>query len=285
MQSLQKRKENPFGSSRIVLFGYDTFSAAQNMAIDEILKERADKEDRFFIRFYDVAKPSVILGSGDHYDVIKSGSADGCDVSRRMTGGRPIYLDRNTLQYSIAGPLHGSVDPFPREMHKRFGSILADAIAGLIGGSHEISMPRSSSIRIDGKPIAGHGQSISPNRSFLYHGVVVIRPWDLSMIDALLHVDRKDFTELGTLPNLHDLRGTKRTAVDKEDLISAMMARLPVGQLEVIGTAEREAILESSTLLSAEKYANARWVFRDDIQLRRDTRFCILYEGELTQGD
>lgn len=285
MQALQKRKDNPFGNSKVVFFGYDTFDAAKNMAVDELLKEKADKENRFFVRFYNVSRPSIILGSEDHYDLVKSANLNGCDMSRRITGGRPIYLDENTLQYSIAGPLRGGLNGFPREIHKRFGLILAESIEEAIGDGHEISLPRSSSIRIDGKPIAGHGQSISQGHSFLYHGVVVVYPWNLTMINALLHVDSKDFEELRSLPNLKDLGGDGTPEEQKEELVGRMMAKLPPGQLVSVGADEREAIISKAASLSASKYSNPKWVFRDDIKLRRDAKFCILYEGELTEGD
>jgi lipoate-protein ligase A len=273
-----------FGDYRIGLFGYGVFSAAKNMAIDETLLNLSSTKKEFFIRFYDVDKPSVILAAYDHPDLARAGAAQNYAVSRRITGGRPIYIDNNTLEYMISGPLDGSRSEFEAisDIHLKFSRFLKEAIADMVGSEYSISIGKTSSIRINGKPIAGHGIRIEKH-AFLYHGIVVIDKWNLGLIEELMQISDGDRKEIETLPNLADLteldNKISANAELKKRLIGLIMSKLPKQNLYYMNSYESGQTLESASKLSSEKYENPDWVFRKDPLLRRDVKFCILYEG------
>lgn len=266
-----------FGGKEIVYFGYDRFSAAKNMAIDEALLGLSDQRNRFYIRFYDVDRPAVILSKFDHPSVIKS--REGIDVSRRTTGGRPIFIDKNTLQYSITGPLRteDAFNPLDTvNMHRCLSVMLIDTINSMIG-SEAAKIGRTSSIRIEGKPMAGHAQDIRPNHSFLYHGVIVVDQWDCQSIKAVLNLDALQLEEIGRLPNLSDLLGGPNGKPNKQRLIEGILSRLPKGNTSQIGEEERASVLEAAYRFYQQRYANDSWVY-DSKGAIRDVKFCILFE-------
>lgn len=275
-----KGSKSVFGNKEIVYFGYSRdLSGAMNMALDESLLRRADLEDRFFLRFYEVGKPTVILSNSDNYDsAVKSSGLD-VEVCRRMTGGRPIYLDSNTLEYSICGPLRKedsleSAFGTPVKIHKSLGPILADAISEMIGDGNRISFGNTSSIRIANKPIAGHAQMIAPSHSFLYHGVIVIYPWNLKVIDSVLNLPRDDIKEISTLPCIHSLARKEVNTQYKEGLVQNMLGRMAEENLSYASDAEKAAILKDAQELFAAKYGTREWTLKD--VPKHGVRFCLL---------
>ncbi|MDE1870674.1 MAG: lipoate--protein ligase family protein [Candidatus Micrarchaeota archaeon] len=268
-----------FGNREVVYFGYDTLSAARNMAIDHALLLRAGRQERFFLRFYEFERPAVILAAHDHHSVINS-SNNGFEVSRRMTGGRPVYVDRSNFEYSIAGPLKEGEALWTSpttSIHGNLGPLLADAIESTLNNRHEITLGRSSSLRISGKPIAGHGQYIRRGHSFLYHGVVAVDRWDTRNIRNALNVTEEDLKTLETLPNIKDLLGNgKNREMLKEELANNILARIPEKNLSRISSQERDDIMEYAHRLELMKYSNSDWVYRNDGLLRKDMKFCII---------
>ncbi len=291
MEAIKEKKSNIFSGHRIAFFGYDTFDAAKNMAIDEVLMNLAALQNRFFIRFYNVDKPSIILGKSDHASLIKTKERDTYGITRRITGGRPIYLDENTLQYSISGPLDDPKRHFAHInlLHKALGPILADSIREIIGADHEITLGRTSSVRIDGKPIAGHGQATRRNEenakdSFLYHGVIVINPWNLEIVDRILQISKEDYNEMRGLPSLSYLAGNHLSTENYKGLLLArMVKKLPEQGFGRIQDAEKAKIISEAEKLCAKTYCNPEHVFDYSDSLRRDTKFCILYEDQNPQ--
>jgi lipoate-protein ligase A len=285
MQKTRPGTKSVFGNYDICYFGYDKMSAGKNMAVDEVLKERADKEEKFFLRFYDVERPSVILSRHDHHSVIKEGAGD-FDFCRRISGGGPIYLDNNTFQYSFTGPLRDgdpvSQDPYALQyIHKGLGSILADVINGVFGEKQDIILGRSSSVRIWNRPIAAHGQSIKPRHSFLYHGVIVVYPWDMEKLGRLLNMTVEDHKEISTLPNIKDIADDgKGRRFYKDELCRSFLKKLPKERLGAISQAEKNIVLNDSELLYEAYYANEEYIYDDNPALSRNSRFCILYNDE-----
>jgi lipoate-protein ligase A len=275
----QKTTKDAFGDSTICFFGWDTLSAGKNMAVDEILLRRAEKENTFFVRFYDFSRPSVVLGSNDHPDLVKDPT--GVDICRRITGGRPIYIDKNILGYSIIGPLTNETVELSNveKMHKALGIMLAATISNIIGKEHEVTLGNTSSIRVDDKPIAGHAQHIIGKHSFIYSGVIVIAPWEIHPIKRLLGINSEDQKSISQLPNIADLAVEKKDPKEhKMDVVKGLSARFPRDNLTYIADAEKRRILSEATLLFNKKYGKADWTFKQDGFLRRDVKFCILFE-------
>lgn len=279
---MQKTKQSNtvFRDREVVFFGWDRFSAAKNMAIDDVLLAKADSESKFFIRFYDFDKPAIILGAEDDPNLVDKNSND-VEVCRRITGGRPIYVDKNILAYSIVGPIRN--DPvfnlnFITDIHRIFGKYLATSIDDLSRGVFEVSLGNTSSVRIEGKPIAGHGHYMKQNHSFLYHGVIVISPWDVAAIAKLLKMSTEDIQRIGALPNIIDLVGGKKDLeTQKRNLVKKFISKLPKENLLTSLDSERIEVIKEADVLLDKKY-NHKWIYREDIKLRRDVKFCILYE-------
>ena len=201
-------------SFRFIYFGFDRFSAAKNMAIDEALEKQSSEAKNAYIRFYDFEKPSVILSYSDSKRCLRSEAFDekSIEISRRQSGGKPIYVDDNVLAYSIISPLSDSNKEFESttRIHHYFGSRIIKAINAFTNiGSDRVSLGNVYSIRIDGRPIAGHAQSHTLSRSFFYHGVLAIGKWDAERINKFLDIRREDYDDLKSSPCIRDLLESK----------------------------------------------------------------------------
>src|SRR5688572_18485838 len=78
---------------------------ARNMAVDEVLLDRARSSGECVFRLYTWARPTLSLGRNQiargHYDLERA-SALGIDFVRRPTGGRAVFHHRE-LTYSVTG--------------------------------------------------------------------------------------------------------------------------------------------------------------------------------------
>ncbi len=279
------------GDKDIVFFGWDRLDAGMNMAIGEVLMKHAREENRFFLRFYDFSRPSVVLGAYSKPDVLKDRNAVGVDFSRRITGGWTIYMDDNMVGYDLAGPLlknrsvNQIVDPvsvkYLAETHKFLGPLLAEAVSKVIGNNHEIRLDAIAGVKVDGGYIASHAQRIE-NQSFLYHGVVVVAPWNVAFMDRILRLSDTDKRSITGLPNLTELADDKLHRWDyKDKLVRAFVSELPKENLNFATDPERNVIFDEAKKLYKEKYSSSRWILSAmGTLLRDDDGFCILYDGE-----
>ncbi len=268
-------------NAKLINFGHGKYDAYMNMAIDEVLMDLADKTGRFFFRTYDFSKSSVILANSDSPMNLKE--LDGnVDVTRRISGGKPIYIDDNVLSYSITGPMHSIGGAFRNStaINNAFGPLVMDAIAGIANCSDRLSMGKVYSIEFDGKPIVGNGQHLNPSHSFLYHGVAAVGPWDARSIDRRLWLRREDYDALYTLPNLHDIAGDGYTVQEYKRMLAESLHKaigIAFSSMSGIGRSEKDKVLKSATTKVASIYASRSWVFRDDPGMKRDSRFCLLW--------
>ena len=82
-------------------------SGVWNMAVDEVLLERAAAEGLAFWRFYAWSEPTVSLGYFQTYaDRFGHESRRGCPVVRRWTGGGAIVHDQETTYSLVLPPRH-----------------------------------------------------------------------------------------------------------------------------------------------------------------------------------
>lgn len=267
----------------LVNFGYGKYPAAMNMAIDEVLFRVAAMEKRFFIRFYDFTRPSVILASSDSCSNFIGREGNGIDLTRRMTGGKPIYIDDNVLSYCVTGPI-GSDNPgisTPNGIHSHFGGLIAEALSETIRGE-SIELGKAYSIRVNGKPIAGHGQHLIGNSAFMYHGVMAIGPWDANSISRNIKLRKEDIDELSLLPSIKGiLKGSSPNWPYKAELMAKVLSnmRSDFEKSTDMPTEAREGMMKEAERLSKSVYGSASWVRREDIALKEDSRFCLLWEG------
>lgn len=272
-----------------VMFGYDRFDAPTNMAIDEILKRRSEETGSIFIRFYSFTKPSIILSLSDSIKCIKSeglAETENVDVTRRQSGGKPIYVDENVLAYSITGSesIDSTRDFVSLEsIHKYFGSRVAKAISHY-SNSSSVEIGDVYSIKAEGKPLAGHAQYLTPGKSFFYHGVIAMRAWDSEKINKLLRMRPGDYEELKVLPSLESISSLKPGSYNlensKSSLVREILAQVSGNDYEEITKEEKQHILDLAVSLVSKKYRNRDWIEKSNGgTLREDSAFCLLYTG------
>jgi lipoate-protein ligase A len=280
---VNRNKESVFKNREIVLFGYDVMNIGRSLAVDEALLRLADKEERFFLRFYDVPKPSAVLAINSHPDIVKNVANGDFDVARRISGGLPIYLNHNTLQYTIAGPLRegdalntNSVT----SIHKSMGGLLTETINDMIGSRCSVWIGDTSSIRANGYQIAGHAQHPALNHSFLYQGVIVIGPWDVNEIKKALNITEEDSKKIANLPSIKGISANGDSAgFYKEMLRETFLTKLPVSNCKDISAEKKEEILEVANRIYDKTYGKDDWIYKGDgRELVRDSKFCILFE-------
>jgi lipoate-protein ligase A len=179
---------------RWLLLDSDPAPGAENMALDELLLERAERGGAPVLRLYAFNPPAITFGAHQDPERIidfDAARADGIDCVRRITGGRAL-LHEGELTYSVVGPVRcarfgaGLV-----ETHLTISRALAAAI-GSIGCAAEVSRGREVSrpkgipppclssvtrceLTVGGRKIAGSAQRQTA-AAFLQHGSLLVRP-------------------------------------------------------------------------------------------------------------
>ncbi|MCL4383289.1 hypothetical protein M1278_01480 [Candidatus Marsarchaeota archaeon] len=277
----------------LVYFGFDEFNAPKNMAIDEVLKKDAEITGNTYIRFYDFKKPSIILSYSDSRECLRKEAFNepSIEITRRSSGGKPIYIDNNILAYSIIGSLNKSNKEFEStaKVHKFFGSHIINAINNITKFDiKRINLGDVYSIRIDGKPIAGHAQFPTLSRSFFYHGVLAIGKWDAENINKFLNITKQDYENLKLAPCIKDLFKDNANKININE-ISAIKIKLADLILKFISNNnyknieknKKASIIKEAELLVKIKYSKPTWLENSSsgIKLKNDSRFCLLYDG------
>lgn len=176
------------------LLTYRTFSAFENMAIDEaIFRETAAKQKKPTLRFFGWSPPAVSIG---YFQDLKEINVERCraagvDIVRRMTGGKAVY-HRHEVTYSLTAP--GSEKIFPDDIIRSYElisrglarglSILgigADPAADDCGGLPKKSplssacffVPSARELLVGGKKICGSAQ-VRTRGGFLQHGSMLM---------------------------------------------------------------------------------------------------------------
>ncbi len=276
-------KKNADDDKRFAFFGYDRFSAAKNMAIDEVLKEKAEKGHTNFIRFFDFLNPAIILSISDSPKCIKGGAySESVDISRRRSGGKPIYIDDNAIAYTVTGVyLEGDEElKYADRVHNYFGKRIIKSIEELTRvDASRISIGEHFAIKVDGKPIAGHAQNIKPEYSFFYHGVLAVADWDSASIDKFLRIPEKDLNELHGLPSLLGITPAKMSLQEaKKGIVEHMLTNMTDGNYYKMSKDETNKILAEADRLVKVRYGTKEWILRSETtNLNEESRFCLLY--------
>ncbi len=287
-------------------FRHGAYSAAMNMAIDDLLFRRAEKTGKFFLRFYDFLKPSVILASSDSAENF-IGNPENVELTRRISGGKPIYVDNSVVSYSITGPsLEANGFSSTSYVHKVFGGLVAKAIGDFIiwesieksihstvdngsaisllrfaSGKPQLELGKAYSIRFNGLPLAGHGQYLSLGKAFLYHGVISVSPWDIKGITSSIRLRREDTEMLASLPSLSHIINKPPFHVLKAQFTQMLKESIERNfeHSEEMSAYDKGELVTQAYHLCNTKYSAGSWIYRTDVKLSTDSRFCLLYEG------
>ncbi len=185
----------------------EPLSPYQNMAIDEFLMEKCEKEENItFLRFYKWAPPSVSIGRSQKAKKVvnhKLLKEKGVGFVRRPTGGKAV-LHYEELTYSIASSdIRFISSPSVRVVYNQLAKALLKGLLNL-GIEAKIvskdpkglvrtnlpcfSYPTRDEIEVKGKKIIGSAQKRSKN-SILQHGSIPIKDYR-DLYAELTFVDR-----------------------------------------------------------------------------------------------
>ena len=166
-----------------------SYDAATNLAIDDLMLEKAAETGEAYLRIYDFDDPAVILARNEHVDDIKE-FRETHDYTRRDTGGSVIYCNENAIFYSVTIPA-GTKD-YPENLHREyFGPRIAEALSDLGVDDSKLGVGEHFSVRINNGTVSGNSQRKKKN-AVMYHGVLAIEPWDTDELDDLIRLREKE---------------------------------------------------------------------------------------------
>ncbi len=268
--------------SDIYYLGYQKNNIFDNMAIDEALMELADKENKFFFRLYDFDKDSIILAFSDSMENVKALDKN-VELTRRLSAGKPIYIDDNVLSYSFIGPMKdNNLLKDGESIHNFFGTIIMDSIKSISKDNliPNIKLGKAYSIKLEEKPIVGNGQHISLSHSFLYHGIIAVGNWNADKINNYLNLVRKDYEALKDLPSIESINKVQGKSIDyyKSELIKQIISNIN-NRFDNVKKLSKDELNEINKMKSEKvpKYKDINWIDRKDISLKKDSRFCLLW--------
>lgn len=245
----------------------EPLGAAENMALDEALMQRARTTGDYVMRVYAWSHATLSLGRNQRavgvFDrsLVEKG---GVSIVRRLTGGRAV-LHHREVTYSVTGPAHRG-DSL-RASYVAINEILLVALQN-IGVAASLAQPRTAGhfpppgsapcfelpaageIVFAGRKLVGSAQ-VREDEAFLQHGSILIdddqtRVSELSVVPIPRAEPAATLREaLGRAPSLHEVA---------ESLFDAVRGRADAGACQLT--------LDVDVMLAAEA-AQAR--YRDDL--------------------
>jgi lipoate-protein ligase A len=212
-------------------------SGAENMALDEALKERARGSGEWTMRVYSWAAPTVSLGRNQRalgqYDLEKIAGL-GASVVRRPTGGRAILHDRE-ITYSVTAPaddaseLYVSYNGINRLLQHALQIVGVNAelakpvrVAPPPGMSPCFNEPSAGELVFEGRKLAGSAQWRSEG-SMLQHGSILVED-DQSILSTLTLADAPSIpapatlaAALGRIPSVEELASALSSAIEADE--------------------------------------------------------------------
>ena len=198
---------------KFIYLGHHVKDAYSNMATDSMMLKTTQETGETYLRFYDFENPSLVLAWREHpSDILQR---EDIDVTRRVTEGSVILCDNRTLSYSITSSKKHGDNTFsgPENAHSYFGGIVS-GVFGKLGISTEVG--KRYYLRVDGKPILGHGQYWTRN-GILYHGIIPFEPWDIDLISRTIKLRDGEAEMIQKLPYMSQF------GVSKQDFIQTFL--------------------------------------------------------------
>jgi len=244
-------------------------SAAENMARDVTLMERARQTQEVVFSVYKWMRPTLSLGrhqiARDRYD---SAALErlGLDVVRRPTGGRALVHYRE-ITYSVTAPLDGSASL--RQWYARINRLLIHALAS-IGVASEEAGPNAPALPPDESPCfatPAYGEILVNNRklvgsaqwrndgALLQHGSILIDDDQHLIGEVSLSRSPATYPSPATLASL--LEQIPEIAEVAAALFSAVRALEDPAASELDESAIRPAALDRIT-----EFENELWTWR-----------------------
>ncbi len=170
---------------KLCVIDRDKRSAAEHLSINDACFEAVrDKKYEEIVRIYRFSKPGMILSK--RQDIWDVRTPESINVLRRKTPGGAVYVDENTLGYSLF-LRDGSSSPSKiptRAQYKRVTDCVCDVLRSF---NLEPIMEDHWGIKIGGGVIAGHAQRFE-SMTFEVHGLLALKAFDMSVIENLLRL-------------------------------------------------------------------------------------------------
>ncbi|MCW6159610.1 MAG: hypothetical protein LVQ95_00780 [Candidatus Micrarchaeales archaeon] len=250
-------------------WGTATLPISSQMALEEYLLDRSEKQRVATVRFWDVPKDAVVIGYGESDSVLKKRDAT-FDLARRITGGSHVQFDQNCFAYSFTVPRDGSFRHYD-DMRKYYAEKVADALRELgieISGVDN----RASTISVDYKVVASHAVFWGV-KSGLMHGLMSVTNYDVDRIfERMLLKERRigshvysEYSALKNMPALAGFLEGRMQGIDpyrKRDYAKKLIAEEILKQVTGGKHAEMhptQNVLDAATALVASSHMGGPW--------------------------
>jgi lipoate-protein ligase A len=232
-------------------FGNMRTDAYLNMAIDEVILRKSEKEKKNYIRFYEFSVPSFVLAYRQHPSEVTASEND-FHITRRLSSGGVMLCNDSSLAYSMT--LSSAKKMSVKNVHNFFGTKIAEVVKEY-AENQEVHLGDHFSVRVDGKIIAGHGQR-DANKTVLYHGVLALYPWDTGLIEANVKLKEGELEYVKSLPCLHDYSNNFK----KDEIMNKMLEKIAGDGLVYLDQNEKQEIIDKAMKLAENQYRNPKWI-------------------------
>lgn len=247
------------------IFPGQNFGVYENLAVDEWLFHESERTGRAFLRVYTFPQPAIYLSQDQRVDDLRHENLDGIPYTRRWTGGGgAILCDRNVVGYTVIVPLSEAKEQ--TDAHRKFGGKVRDVL--LSKGLENVELWNEFSVRINDQIIAGHGQRHG-SKSFLYHGILALYPWDFDKLSLLLNLPPGEIEVIRKLPSVNDFVPLTHEEFSR-DLIQKF------GAVTLNDALFEQECLEEAKKLVQEKYANPEWIQKGQGKQYKGLGFCFV---------
>ncbi|MBW2970367.1 hypothetical protein KY319_04560 [Candidatus Woesearchaeota archaeon] len=184
-------------------------TAYENLAINHACFDAVNCGDfESIVRVYPFSRPGAILSFNEDLWDVRGGVFGKIDVTRRPTGGSVIYVDGDTLGYSVFLKTNSKVD-----VTRLYREFTGRVVRALNSFGLDVSVSNWY-VRLNGGVIAGHAQ-VNRGSASEFQGIVRLKKWDMDALERALRL-----RTLGKYDGAHylivddavyDLKGNKRS--------------------------------------------------------------------------
>lgn len=157
----------------------------ENLAVNDACFEAVrNKEYQEIVRVYTFSSPGVILSKNQDIWDVREEMMTCIDITRRRSGGAAVYVDKDTIGYSIFGSLNSAGSIQIHLPYKRMTSKIIDVLHSF---GLEANMEKHWGVSINGHVIAGHAQRDDKN-TFEVHGLMRVKQWNMTSLEKTLRL-------------------------------------------------------------------------------------------------
>lgn len=157
----------------------------ENLAVNDACFEAVrGKEYEEIVRIYRFSRPGVILSRNQDVWDVREDAIRSIDITRRPSGGAAVYVDKNTIGYSIFGSF---IETGAIQIHVPYKRMTTKIVDVLRSFGLEVGTEKHWGISVNGSIIAGHAQRDDKN-TFEVHGLMRLKQWDMASLEKTLRL-------------------------------------------------------------------------------------------------